>query len=99
MPHVINCTDAVGRLEGTIEDSEVLISEMRRAFDGLMLFNVLDNVLNLLYVIPQTLKRPSHCVIDDLQESAANQLLVFDQSDIRLHSRGVAIHHESNRAS
>ena len=71
---------------------------MRRAFDGVLFVDVLDDVLDLLDVVAQPLERPRHGVVDDLQQAAADQFLVFDQRDVGLDAGGVAVHHEGDGA-
>ena len=35
-------------------------------------------------------------LVDDLQEALADELLVLDEGDVRLHAGGIAIHHEGD---
>ena len=46
--HVVDGALAVGRLEGAVEDRQVLWLEVRRALDRLALVDVGDDLLDLL---------------------------------------------------
>ena len=46
--HVVDRARAVGRLEGAVEDRQVLVEQVRRAFDRVVLVDVLDDLLDLL---------------------------------------------------
>ncbi len=66
VPHVMNRAAAVGRLEGAVKYRKIFIFEVRRALDGFMLFDVLDDFLDLLDIISQAPERPRHGIVDDL---------------------------------
>ena len=89
---------AVTRPEGTIEHRQVLGLQLGRAFDRVVLVNVGHDRFHLGVAVAQRPQRQRHGLVDDLQHTAAGQLLVLDQGDIRLDARGVAIHHETDRA-
>ena len=89
---------AVDRLEGAVEDGQVLGLERGRALDRLALVDVLDDLLDLRGGVAKLLQRRRHRLVDDLEEALADQLLVLDQRDVRLDAGRVAIHHESDRA-
>ena len=55
------------RLEGAVEDREILGLELRRSLDRLHLVDVFDDVLNLLRVIAEALEGRRHGIVDDLQ--------------------------------
>src|SRR5207253_4275209 len=44
---VVDRARASLRLEGTVEDGDVVVTQMRRAFDRLLLVDVLDDLLHL----------------------------------------------------
>ena len=90
----MNGATPVSRLEGTVEDRQVFILDVRRAFDGFVLVDVFYDLLDLLDVVSQSFERAGYGVVDDFQKTAPHELLVLDERDIRLDSGGVAIHHE-----
>ena len=98
MPHVGDGARALGRLERAIEDGEMLVLNMRRAFDGAGSVDVADDGVGLIVGVAELEQRRGHGVVDDLDHAAADQLLVLDQSQIRLDSSGVAVHHEADGA-
>ena len=87
---------AARRLEGAVEHRQMRVLDVRRPLDGLVLVDVLDDLLDLLLVVAQLLQRHRHGLVDDLHQPAADQLLVLHQRDVRLHPRGVAVHHEAD---
>jgi CDP-glycerol glycerophosphotransferase len=62
-----------------------------------VLGDVLGDRLDLLGLVAENLERPRHCLVDDLHGPAADQLLELHQRQVRLDSRGVAVHHEPDR--
>ena len=93
-----DASHAIRRLEGTIEDRQVLIGERRRAFDRVVLIDVLDNRLDLRLVVTQLGQSQRHRAVDNLQHAAAGKLLVLHQGDVRLDAGRIAIHHEADGA-
>ena len=89
---------AARRLEGAVEHRQVAIQQVRRAFDGLLLVDVLDDVVDLGGGVAEPLERHRDRLVDDLHHAAADQLLVLDQRDVRLDAGGVAVHHEADGA-
>ncbi len=89
---------AVRGLERAIEHRLVLRLQLRRAFDRVLLVDVLDDRLDLRLAVTQGPQGQRHRLIDDLQHPAAGKLLVLHQGDVRLDARRVAIHHEADRA-
>ena len=85
---------AVDRLEGAVEDGEVLGLELRRAFDRLALVDVGDDRVHLGGRVSELAQGGRHGLVDDLEEALAHELLVLDEGDVRLDAGGVAIHHE-----
>src|SRR6185369_10376074 len=75
---------AARRLEGAIEDREIVRPERRGVLDGLLLVDVLDDLLDLLRVVAESLQGARDRVVDDLQEPAADELLVLDERDVGL---------------
>ena len=92
----MNGPHATEWLEGTIEDRQMLFFKVRCAFDGLVLVDVLDDVVDLGFAVLQTSQGFRDCLVDNLQQPAADELLILDQGNIRFHAGGVAIHHESD---
>jgi hypothetical protein len=74
-------------------------SGRRPALDRLALVDVRDDLLDLVGRVAEAPKRRRDRLVDDLEEALADQLLVLDQRDVRLHAGRVAIHHESDRSS
>src|SRR5271169_1873785 len=95
MSHVGDGARAFGGLEGAVEDREVFVFNMRRAFDGAGGVNVADDRVSLIVAIAELEQRGGDGVVNDLNHPAADQLLVLDQSEIRLDSSSVAVHHEA----
>jgi len=93
-----NGPDAVRRLEGTIEDRQVLVGEGRGPFDRVVLVDVLDNRLDLRVVVAELRQGQRHGAVDDLQTAAAGKRLVLHQGDVRLDAGRIAVHHEADGA-
>ncbi len=94
--HVVDRAGPVVGLEGAIEDGQVLVPEMGRALDGVMLVDVADDLLHLFRRVAQAFQGGRNGLVDDLEHAAAHQVLVLDQGDIRFDAGGVAIHHEAD---
>ena len=54
--------------------------------------------LHLRVLVPELGERHRHSLVDNLHQAAADELLVFDQRDVRLHPGRVAVHHEADCA-
>ena len=98
MSHVGDGARALRGLEGAIEDGEMLVLNMRRAFDGAGGVDVADDGVGLLVVVAELEQRRGHSVVDDLDHAPADELLVLDQGEIGLDSGSVAVHHEADGA-
>ena len=98
MAHVVDRALAVDRLEGAVEDRQVLGLDVRRALDRLPVVDVGEDLLDLRGVIAQLLQGRRNRLVDDLQEALADELLVLDQGDVGLDPGRIAIHHERDRA-
>src|SRR5271157_272267 len=94
----MNGTRALGRFEAAIEDGQVLRLDAGRAFNSSGGVDVADNGVHVVAVVAQLEERGGHGVVDDLDHAAADQLLVFDQSQVGLDAGGVAVHHETDGA-
>ena len=68
------------------------------AFNGLVLVDVLDDRLDLLFGVSQLVQSHRYGLIDNFHQPAAYQLLVFDECNVRLHTSCVAVHHEPDGA-
>ncbi len=75
---IFNRARAGPRLECTVEHRQVGIGQMWRPLNRFMLVEVLNDFLNLARVVAQALQRTWHGLVDDLEHTAANQLLVLD---------------------
>ncbi len=97
--HVGDEALAVARLEGAVEDGQVLVLQVRRALDRVLLVDVLDDRLDLVVGCSPAAAGPAGTrAVDDLHHAAAGELLVLHQRDVRLHAGRVAVHHEADRA-
>ncbi len=96
--HVVDGPRAVGRLEGAVEDREVLGLDVRGAFDRLVLGQVVEDLAGLVGGVAELLERGRDGLVDDLEEALADQLLVLDERDVRLDAGRIAIHHEGDGA-
>jgi hypothetical protein len=85
-------------LEGAVEHGEVLVLQVRRALDRLLGVHVVDDVVDVGLLVAEPAERLGHGPVHDLQHPAAHELLVLHEGDVRLHSGGVAVHHERDRA-
>jgi hypothetical protein len=95
---VVDGPIAVGRLEGAVEDVKVLGRQVRGTLDRLVLVDEGDDLIGLVGGVAERLQRVRHRLVDDLQVAAADEALVLDERDVRLHPGRVAIHHEGDRA-
>ena len=59
---------------------------------------VLDDALDLRFGIAERVERGRYRTVDDLEVTAACQLLELDQREVRLDAGGVAIHHQADCA-
>ena len=96
--HVVDRARALRRLEGAVEDGQVLGLDAGRAFDGAGGVDVADDGVHLVVVVAELEERGGHGVVDDLDHAAADQLLVLDQREIGLDAGRVAVHHEADGA-
>ncbi len=77
---------------------EVLGLQVRRAFDGAGGVDVADDLVGLRGRVAELDERLRHGVVDDLDDAAADQLLVLHQRQVGLDAGGIAIHHEADGA-
>ena len=89
---------AVARLEGTIEDRQMLVLQIGGPFDRVFAIDVGQDRVDLRLIVTQRLQPQGNRLVDDLEHAATGQLLVFDQRDVRLDPGRVAIHQEADRA-
>ena len=94
--HVLDRAVALRRLERAVEHRQVRFLQRRRAFDRLVLVDVVDDRVDLRRRVAELLERHRHGLVDDLHQPAADQLLVLDQRDVRLDAGGIAVHHEAD---
>src|SRR5580692_10726379 len=95
MPHVSNRPSPLSRLERAIKHSQMLILNMRRPFDSPRSINVTNNRVSLIVIVPKLEQSRRHSLINNLNHPPTHQLLVLNQSQIRLHSSSVTVHHEA----
>ena len=95
---VVNGARALGRLEGAVEDRQVLVLDGGRAFDGSGGVDVADDGVGLVAGVAELEQRRGHGVVHDLDHAAADQLLVLHQREVGLDAGGVAVHHEADGA-
>ncbi len=82
-----------------IEDRQMLGLEAGRAFDGASCDRCTKrSAKSPPGEYPRRMQRLRNGVVDDLDQAAADQLLVLHQRQIRLDAGGVAIHHEADGA-
>ena len=96
--HVVDGARALGGLEGAIEDGEMLVLDVRRAFDGAGGVDVADDGVGLLVRVAEFEQSAGHGVIDDLDHAAADQFLVLNERQVGLDAGGVAVHEEADGA-
>ncbi len=75
-----------------------LVIDARRVLQAAMSDRVARDGADRFVVIAQRLQRRRGHAVDDLEVTAAGQLLEFDQREIGLDSGGVAVHHQTDRA-
>ena len=97
MTHIIDATRAIGRLERTVEDRQVLFAKVRSALDRVVLVDKFDNPADVILRVPQAIQRLRDRLVDDLEHPTAREVFVLDQRDVRLDARRVAVHHKPNR--
>jgi hypothetical protein len=59
---------------------------------------IADDRLDLVVVVAERAQRLGHRAVDDLEISAAGQLLELDDGEIRFDAGGVAVHHQADGA-
>ena len=69
-----------------------------RTFDRVVRVDVVEDAADRRLVVAELPQGHRHGPVDDLEHAAAGQLLVLDQRDVGLDPRGVAVHHEGDRA-
>ena len=94
-------TDASGSIgwrECTVEDRQMLVLDVRCAFDRVLFVDVLLDVLDLLRGVTQIEQSEWNRAIDDLEHTAASELLVLHKRDIWFDTGGIAVHHKADRS-
>ena len=89
---------SLGRLERAIEHRQVRVLQPRRAFDRLVLVDVVDDRVDLRRRVAELPERHRHGLVDDLHQPAADELLVLHERDVGLDAGRVAVHHEADGA-
>ena len=70
--HVGDGARALGGFEGAIEDGEMLVLNVRRAFDGAGGVDVGDDGVGLFVRVSKLEERAGHGVVDDLDHASAD---------------------------
>ena len=86
------------RLEGTVEDGEVLLLDPGCPLDRVVVVDGGEDRFDRRLVIPKRPQRQRHGLVDDLEHPAASELLVLHQGDVGLDAGGVAVHQKADRA-
>src|SRR3989344_4274776 len=68
------------------------------AFHGPLRFAVFNDGLCLWAGVAEPPQRSRHGAVHDLHRAATDQTLDLDERKVWFHARGVAIHHEGDRA-
>jgi len=89
---------SAGGGQGAIENGNVFGLDEGRAVDFAVGINVADDFAGLLWRVAELHHRGRNGVVDDFDDAAADELLVFDEGEVRLDAGGVAIHHEADGA-
>jgi hypothetical protein len=76
----------------------MLFLQMRCSFDGLILVDVLDDIVDLAFAVLQAAQGLWNRLINNFQQPTADKLLVFDQCDVGLDACGIAVHHKADGA-
>ena len=72
---------------------------MRRTLESLVTFCVINDVLRLLYIVTQMLQCHWHRLVYNFKVTTTAQFLIFHQSKVRLDTRCIAIHQQSDGSS
>src|SRR5438105_12440134 len=95
MSHVMNRSSPLSRLERTIKNRQMIVLNMRCPIDSAGSVDVRNDRIRLLMRVTKFEQCAGHSVVDDLDHPSTNELLILNQSQIRLNARSIAIHHES----
>ena len=98
MTHIVDRALALLGLEGAVEHGQVLGLEIRRALYRVVLVDVGRDRVGLGVAVAEAAQRVRNGVVDDLEQPAADQLLVLDQRDIGLHTGRVTVHQKGDGA-
>jgi len=90
-----NSTLALDVDTGEISNQRVVI-DARRIGQGSVAHRIVDDTLDLVSRIPKIFKGFRNRPVDDLEVAATGQLLEFDQREVRLDTRGVAVHDQTD---
>ena len=80
-----------------VEDGVVLLLHERSADDGVPIVDEGDDLVDLRRRVAELLERLRDGLVDDRDVAAADQLLRFDEREVRFHPGRVAVHHEADR--
>ncbi len=98
MAQVVNGPLAVGGRKRAVEYRQVLVFELRRALNGVVLVDIGNDRLDLIVGVAQPVQRQRHGLIHDLEHALAiaREQLVLHECDVGLNAGGIAIHEEAN---
>src|SRR5579875_873820 len=94
----MNEAHAILRAEAAVEHRQMFRLQLRSTFNSSGSVDMRHNPLGLFGRIAELDERLWNRVVDDLDDAAAYQFLVFHQREVRLHTCRVAIHHETDSA-
>src|SRR3954468_6148284 len=97
MAHVVNGPRSIRRLEGAVEHRQMFRLQSRSAFDGAPVIEMIHDSFYGWIVVAELSQCRRNRVVDDLDCSAADELLVLDESQVGFDTSRVAVHHESDR--
>src|SRR5215475_2236298 len=97
VPRIVNRPHPTSRPEGTIEHRQMTLLQEWGTLDGLVLVNVLYDLLDLVLRISQLLECQRDGSIDQLHHATTHQLLIFNEGNVWLHACRVTVHHKTDR--
>ena len=75
----------------------MLFLEMGCTFNGIILVDKGDNVFHLLVIVAEFRKCFRYSLIDNFYDTAAHKFFILHQCYIGFDTRGITIHHKTDR--